>query len=81
MKLLNVPEAGHRTNIKDYPLNNDNWINKHWHQWHFQLYNQFEGINDIVYLNLVPCKIKDINKSELKKLRNDLIFFTHWTKM
>ena len=29
VKLLNVRETGHRTNSKDYPLNNENWINKH----------------------------------------------------
>ena len=30
VKLLNVRETGHRTNSKDYPLNNENWIYKHW---------------------------------------------------
>ena len=30
VKLLNVRDAGHRANSKDYPLNNENWIYKHW---------------------------------------------------
>ena len=30
VKLLNVRDAGHRENSKDCPLNNVNWINKHW---------------------------------------------------
>ena len=75
MKLLNILDAGHRTNSKDCHLNNENLINKHWNQWQFQLYNQCVNINDNKYLNLVQYKIKDFNKSELKKLRKDLIFF------
>ena len=75
MKLLNVPEAGHRVNSTDCPLNNENWKRNHSHQWQFQRYIKFKDINDIIYFNKIQCKIKDINYSELKKLRNDLIFF------
>ena len=74
MKLLNFLDTRHRANSKDCPLNNENWTNKHWNQLQFQLYNQFGNINDNKYLNLVQCKIKDLNKSELKKSRNDLVF-------
>ena len=62
MKLLNVLDAGHRANRKGYPLNNEKQINIYGNQ----LYNQFGNINDNTYLNLVQCKIKDLNNSELK---------------
>ena len=75
MKLLNFPEARNRANSKDCSLNNENWINDHWHHWKFQLYNKFGDINDIIYLNLLKWKIKGINNSELMKLINDLIVF------
>ena len=75
VKLLSVRDTEHRANRKDCPLNNENWINKHWKQWQLQLSNEFGNINDNEYLNLVQYKIKDLNKSELKKMRNDLIFF------
>ena len=32
VKLLNNIDADHRANSKDCPLNNENWINKHWNQ-------------------------------------------------
>ena len=75
MKLLNVLDAGHKVNSKEYPLNNENWINKHWNQWKFQLSNPFGNIIDNEYLNPLQCKIKDLNKSELIKLKNNSLFF------
>ena len=60
---LNVRDAGHRANSKDCPLNNENWINKHWNQWQLQLSNKFENINENKYLNLVKYKSKDLNKN------------------
>ena len=79
VKLLNVRDAGHRVNSKDCPLNNEDWINKHWNQWQLQLSNKFVNINENEHLNLVQYKIKDTNKSELKKLRNDLMFLIQLT--
>ena len=70
---LNVRDAGHRINSTDFPLNNENWINKHWNQWQLQLSNEFGNINENEYLNLVKYKINDLNKNELKEFRNDLI--------
>ena len=61
VKLSNICDAGHRANSKDCPLNNENWINKHWNQWKLQLSNGFGNINENEYLNLVQCKIKDLN--------------------
>ena len=75
VKLLNVRDASHRVNSKECPLHNENWINKHWNQWPLQLFNEIGNINDNEHLNLVQYKIKDLNKSELKKLKDDLIFF------
>ena len=75
VKLSNVRDDGHRANSKDCPLYNENWINKHWNQWQLQLSNKFVNINENEHLNLVQYKIKNLNKNELKKLRNDLIFF------
>ena len=74
-KWLSIHDAGHRANSKDYPLNNENWINKHWNQWQLQLSNEFGNINENEYLNLVKYKINDLNKNELKRFRNDLISF------
>ena len=73
VKLLNIHDAGHRANSKDCPLNNENWINKHWNQWQLQLSNEFGNINKNEYLNIVKYKINDLNKNELKEFRNDLI--------
>ena len=53
VKLLNVCDASHGANSKDYPFNNDNQINKHWNQQQSQLSNEFRNINDNEYLNLV----------------------------
>ena len=44
---LNVRDAGHREDSKYCPLNNENWINKHWNQWQLQLSNEFRNINII----------------------------------
>ena len=75
VKLLKIHEAGHRANSKDCPLNNTNWINKHWNQWQLQLSNEFGNINNNEYLNLVKYKIRECNKHEMIKFRNDLICF------
>ena len=79
VKLLNVRDTGHRAHSKDCPLNNENLINKHWNQWQLQLSNEFGNINENEYLNLVKYKINDLNKNELKKFRNVLIFFIQLT--
>ena len=63
MKLLNVRDAGHRANSKDHPLNDGNWINKHWNQCHLQLSNKFGNINENEYLNLVKYKINNLTKT------------------
>ena len=47
VKLLSIHDAGHRANSKYCPLNNKNWINKHWNQWQLQLSNEFRNINII----------------------------------
>ena len=73
--LLSIHDAGHRANSKDCPLNNTNWINKHWNQWQLQLSNEFGNINNNEYLNLVKYKIRECNKHEMIKFRNDLICF------
>jgi len=75
VKLLNIHDAGHRANSKDCPLNNVNWINKHWNQWHLQLSNIFGNINEKEYLTHVKFRINKHNKNELNKFRNDLICF------
>ena len=36
VKILNICDTGHRGNSKDCPLNNENWMNKHWNQWQLQ---------------------------------------------
>ena len=77
--MLNVRDARHRANSKDCPLNNDNWINNHRNQWQLQLSNEFGNINGNEYLNLVKYKINDLSKNDLKKLRNDLMFFIQLT--
>ena len=69
LKLLSIHDAGHRANSKDCPLNNVNWINKHWNQWQLQLSNEFGNINEKEYLNLVKYKINDYTKNELIKFR------------
>ena len=75
VKLSNVRDDGYRANSKDCPLNNTNWINKHWNQWQLQLSNEFGNINNNEYLNLVKYKIIECNKNEMIKFRNDLIYF------
>ena len=75
MQLLNISETRHRANSKVCPLNNENWINRYWHQLQFQLYNNYGDINDILIMEVLHNKIHNMSKHKLKKLKNNLIIF------
>ena len=81
MKLLNVYEAGHRASSKEYPLHNDNWTYTHSYEWQYELYNKYRDINDSLIFKSIELKIQYITKSQLNKIKNDVIFFMSLIKM